>query len=151
MDQRQSRSSLSRTLQIDAVAVAVAGVLLLIAAGPLGTTFNLDATVLRVIGIALLPWAWWVARVCQRPTERSVRIVIGGNVLWVIASLVVLVVRAIEPNGAGIAMVLLQAVLVATLALWQILSLRTDPGWTERSFPAVKPNATQRASERTPR
>jgi hypothetical protein len=127
MDITSGRSAaiLRLSLRSDAAIVAVAGIALAIGADPVGDLLALDPLFLRTVGIALLPWAGWVAWVSQHPTEASVRSVIAGNALWVIASVLALLLPGIDPNALGMALVLLQAALVAAIVWWQLISLRS--------------------------
>lgn len=120
------RSMLRLALQTDAAVVAVAGLALTVGASPVGDLLDLDPTLLRVVGVALLPWAGWVARVSQRPTGAMVRSVIVGNALWVVTSLLVLGGQVIDPNRLGSAFIVLQAALVAVIAWWQVRSQRAE-------------------------
>ncbi|MGC4192601.1 MAG: hypothetical protein QM589_15775 [Thermomicrobiales bacterium] len=117
-------AKLKLALQADATVVAIAGIALAAGADPIGNLLGFAPVFLRTIGIALLPWAAWVGLVGRRTGRTATRSVIAGNMLWVVASILMLVVQAIDPNRLGIAFVLLQAVLVAVIAWWQVMSQR---------------------------
>lgn len=121
------QSTLTLALQADAVLVTIAGLALAVGATPVGDLLDLDPSLLRTVGVALLPWAAWVGWVSAHQRATLIRSVIVGNALWVLASLLALVAQAIEPNGFGIAFVLLQAALVASIAAWQAIAQRSAP------------------------
>ena len=119
-------SLLRRVLLADSVVVGASGVLLALAAGPLGDLFELPVLLLRIVGLALLPYAAFVYYVASR--ERIPRsgawAVVGFNMLWVVASLLLLVTGWVDPSGIGIAFIIAQALLVAAFADVEYLGLR---------------------------
>jgi hypothetical protein len=84
---------------------------------------------IRYSGLALIPFAamvWYFAR-SPRLSASQVWTVIAMNAAWVVASVLVLVSGAIDPNAWGVAFVLLQALAVAGLAEFQYSALRSRP------------------------
>lgn len=113
-------------LVADALASGVMGVALAAAAGPLAGWLGLPEALLRLAGLALLPWSAVVARVATRASLRrgAVKAIIAVNAVWVAASLLVLALTG--PTGLGVAFVLAQALAVAGLAAAQWIALRLD-------------------------
>jgi hypothetical protein len=60
--------------------------------------------------------------------KRLVMIVIAGNAAWTFASIALLVLGAVAPNGLGQAFVIVQAVVPGTLAELQMIGLRRSDG-----------------------
>ncbi|MGB3328972.1 MAG: hypothetical protein WBA46_08475 [Thermomicrobiales bacterium] len=121
-----ARTIRSFPFALDAAVVAVAGSALALGASWLGRHLAIDATVLRTVGVLLLPWAGWVAGVSLRPRLWSMRTVIVGNLLWAAGSIVVLIAGTLTPNAIGAALIVLQALAVVALAGWQILASRSS-------------------------
>ena len=117
---------LQRITLFDGVLCAAFGLLLVAAAGPLADLFDLPALLLRLVGVGLLPWAAFVLYIATRtPISRSLTwVVVAGNGVWTIASLLLLVSSQVDPSALGYAFVIAQAVLVAIIAETQIIGLR---------------------------
>lgn len=102
-------------LLTDAAACLAMGAGLVLAAAPLAAILDLPKALLLYAGLALLPIGLFIAATAWRaeiePLE--VRVVVAGNVLWVLASLAVLL---LGPNALGIGFVAAQAAAVAALA-----------------------------------
>lgn len=119
-------SLLRRALLADVVVTGGAGLLLALAASPLSDLFDLPAVLLRIAGVGLLPYTAVVYYVASREriAHRAVRAVIGLNLLWAIASLLLLVTGWVDPSVLGIAFIVTQALIVAAFADVQYLGLR---------------------------
>ena len=119
-------SVLRRALLLDAVASGAMGTALALAAGPLGDRFDLSPTLLRGVGVALLPYAAFLAYLAERrhPARPAVLAVIGGNIAWAVASLALLLVAGVDPSALGYAFVVAQALAVALFAALQSAGLR---------------------------
>jgi hypothetical protein len=117
---------LRRALQADAVVVGAAGALLALAAGPLGDLLDLPVSLLRITGIALFPWAAFTAFVATRDTvpRWGAWSVVTGNLVWVLASLLLLVSGWVDPSTLGVVFVIVQAAMVSGFAGLQFASLR---------------------------
>ena len=117
---------LRRSLLADIVVTGSAGLLLTLAAGPLGDVFDLPVALLRVAGVFLLPYTAFVAYVSTRAgiPRRGAWAVAGLNLLWAVASLLLLVTGWVDPSGLGVAFVIAQALIVAGFADVQFLGLR---------------------------
>jgi len=65
---------------------------------------------------------WTASR--QIPAIGAVRTIISGNVLWVVASLLLLVSGYVAPTLAGYVLVAAQAIVVGFFAELQLIALR---------------------------
>jgi len=123
------------TLQIDALVSGAMGVLLLVLGGPLSNWLNLPVSLLRGAGLFAVGWALLLAWLSSRTAvpHTMLATIVGGNILWVIASIGILVSDQVEPNGWGVAFLTVQALAVAGFA-W--IQLRALPH-TARQEPAI--------------
>lgn len=114
--------SLRSLLLLDAAACAAMGLGLAIGAEPIAAWTSIDARLLFWSGAALLPVAGVMAMIARRDPVPAwgARIVIAGNLLWAIASLVLPFSGAIAPNPLGWGVLVLQAAAVAGLTLLEI-------------------------------
>jgi membrane protein implicated in regulation of membrane protease activity len=110
----------------DAAASGATGLLLLIGAGVLSGLLDLPEALMRWAGITLLPYAALILYLGSRDTLSSSAVwaVIGTNLIWAAASILLLLMDLISPNGLGLAFVLFQAAVVAGFAEAQFMSLR---------------------------
>lgn len=117
---------LRRALLADGVVSGATGLLLALAAGPLGDLLDLPTLLLRLAGVSLLPYAAALLYLGTRDSvpRRAVWAVIGLNLLWAAASIVLLLTGWVEPSGLGFAFVIAQALVVAAFADVQYLGLR---------------------------
>jgi hypothetical protein len=108
-------AQLRRLLALDAATCLAMGLLMTAAAAPLGGLLGLPPSLLTGAGVVLLPCAALMAATAwaRQPPPALVWLVIGGNALWVLASLLVLLLFA--PTPLGIGFVLVQATVVAVL------------------------------------
>lgn len=116
---------LTTILTLDAMTCAVMGLLLVFAAEPVSALTQISAPLLFWAGLLLLPIACFmafVARASQAPAW-AVTFIGLGNLLWVIASLVLPLIGAITPNVFGWVFLLVQAGVVAFFA-WLEWSMR---------------------------
>ena len=122
----QNPSLLRGALVVDAVVSGVTGLLLMAGAAWLESLLAVPQGLLRYAGLSLLPFAAMVALVATRePLSRAaVGTVVALNFGWVVASVLLLLVGGIEPNGLGVAFILVQAVAVAVLADVQFMGIR---------------------------
>lgn len=118
--------SLRQVLLLDAVATGITAVLLIAGAGLLSGPLGLPEILLREAGLMLVPFValvgWTASR--QFPVIGAVRAIIAGNVLWVVASLFLLVSGYVAPTLAGYVLVAAQAVAVGLFAELQLIALR---------------------------
>jgi hypothetical protein len=120
---------LRAALLADAAASGAMGLLMAGGAGLLDAPLGLPESLLRIAGLALLPWAGWVAWLgaAASPTRNAVRAVVAVNLVWVADSLLLLAfarLLGLAPSGLGIAFVLVQALAVLGFALLQGMALR---------------------------
>ena len=121
---------LRRALQADFLVTGSAGVLLTLAAGPLGDLFDLPVALLRMTGFGLLPYTAFVVYVATRTEipRRGAWAIVALNLVWAVASLVLLVSGWVDPSGIGMAFVVAQALIVVGFADIQYLGLRRSNG-----------------------
>jgi hypothetical protein len=117
---------LRRTLTVDAVVSAAAAFVLVLAGGEIAQWLAIPESLLRSAGIVLVPFAIYVGILARRELlpRASVLAVIGMNIAWVIASLWLAMGSAVQPNAAGYAFIVGQALAVAVLAEMQYIGLR---------------------------
>jgi hypothetical protein len=117
---------LRRSLQLDAVASGVLGVLLGAAGPALDELLGIPVAVLVPVGLFLAAYAasLWIIGARHHVPVPAVWAVIIGNLLWVAASLVIVVAGWWSPSAAGTALVLGQAAAVVLFAVLQFLGVR---------------------------
>lgn len=114
------------TLKIDALAGGAMGLLMALAAQPLGQLLGLPFVLLLVAGIVLLPLAlvlYWMANEAAL-SRTGVWMVIALNVLWVVESAALLVSDWVQPTELGYAFVIGQALVVGLLTELEFFGLR---------------------------
>lgn len=122
----QSSPLLRLTLKVDAIAGGAMGLLMALAAQPLGELFGLPFVLLLVAGIVLLPLALVLYWMSQQPALSRIGVwaVIALNALWVVESLALLVTGYVQPTALGYAFVIGQALVVLLLAELEFFGLR---------------------------
>jgi hypothetical protein len=117
---------LRNVLLADALVSGATGALMALAAGVLEPMLQVPATLLRVAGLALLPYAAFVALLARRdaPPRGLVWAVVACNALWAIDCVALLFTGWIDPSVLGVAFVLMQALVVAAFAELQVIGLR---------------------------
>jgi hypothetical protein len=127
LESRVGRGTLlHRALQLDAVASAVLGALLVVTSEATGQLLDLPAMLLLDAGVVMLVWAGvtgWLGTRARVPRGGAAAVIIV-NVLWAIDSLALLLTGWVEPNGLGVAFVVVQALAVLGLAALQYVGLR---------------------------
>jgi hypothetical protein len=120
------RITLRRLLLADGILCGAFGILLALGAGPLSDLLGMPNPLLRVVGLGLLPWAGCLILLATRATIRRGLAwgVIGVNLLWALASVVLLLSGWVDPTTPGIAFTLAQAALVVVIADLQFMALR---------------------------
>jgi len=121
--------SLRTTLLVDAAACLACGALMALATEHLASATRIPPSLLLYAGLSLFPIALLMAVVGTRAAHSppAVALVAGGNLLWVAASVWLLVSDAIAPSPLGVAFIAVQAAVVAALAALELrgaLSLR---------------------------
>ncbi|CAN5142360.1 hypothetical protein BH20ACT5_BH20ACT5_03110 [soil metagenome] len=118
--------TLPLALRLDAVASGALGVLAAAAAGPLADPLGLPVAFLLPIGIFLIGYAAALLVIAGGlPATRSwVPVVIAGNLLWVLASVLLVLAGPFELTTLGTVVIVAQAVAVAVFAELQFSGLR---------------------------
>jgi hypothetical protein len=115
---------LRRTLAADALTCFAAGGLMALAAAPLAPLTGLPVELLRGAGVSLFPVAAlfaWMSRT-ERLSAPLGWLAVGGNAVWIAASLLVLLI--VPTTTFGTAFVLGQAAAVAALTVLEYAGLR---------------------------
>jgi len=107
--------ALQTILKLDSATCALMGALLVSASGLVAGITAIPADLLFWAGLLLFPIAAFMAVLAGTVSVPSLGtyLVIGGNVLWIVASLALPVTGIISPNVFGWILVLGQAVVVA--------------------------------------
>jgi hypothetical protein len=117
---------LKRALIADALITGATGALMLAGAGTLHDWLDLPTALLRWAGLFLVGYAGLVGWTGTRPVI-SRGVVTGfiiANLAWGAGCLALLLTDAIDPNGWGIAFILVQVVAVVFFAVVQMAGLR---------------------------
>jgi hypothetical protein len=117
----------------DAVMSAAAGLLMIGGAGFLSRFLDLPQALLADAGMALIPYVIFLGIIARRAalSPALVWAVIGGNTLWSLASVLLLIMGLVSPNAFGYAFVIIQAIAVLGFAEFQYLALRHASKGTE--------------------
>ena len=120
------RFSLRHALLADALVSGTTGLLLTLGAGFLTSFLGLPDTLLRYVGVSLLPYAAVIAFIATRRPIPSTAVwaVIVINALWALDSIVLLLSGWVSPNIFGAGFIIVQAAAVALFAEIQYISLR---------------------------
>jgi len=124
--QSASATTLRRVLLADGCLAVGFTLLLAVSASPLSDLLGLPTTLLRLVGLGLLPWAAFVLYAATRPTiSRPLTLVVAsGNAVWTLASLLLLITGWVDPTALGHGFVIAQTLLVAVIAGLQYRGLR---------------------------
>jgi hypothetical protein len=117
---------LRNALLADALVSGATGVLMALAAGVLEPILQVPASLLRVAGLVLLPYAAFVALLARRDVlpRGAVWAVVAGNAIWAVDCVALLFTGWIDPSLLGMAFILVQALVVAAFAELQVVGLR---------------------------
>lgn len=123
------KPTLTSLLAIDAVTCAGMGALLMLAARPIAALTDLPMPFLLGAGAILLPIAAFMALVARgrSPFPIGARLVVLGNVGWVIASIALPALGTVKPNPFGWTFLIAQAAIVAILAWLEGQAMRDHP------------------------
>jgi hypothetical protein len=114
---------LRRVLFTDAATCLAMGLALLLLAQPAAPLLGLPPTLLEIAGAALLPIAAFIG--WSAISGRLLRLVVAGNVAWVLASAALLLGGWVSPTALGYGFVIVQAVVVAVLAAVEYAGVRS--------------------------
>lgn len=114
-------------LHADAVSTGAVALVMSAAASPLSAWTALPVALLQGVGIALLPFAAWLAWLAQRPTRTAARVVVAVNALYAIECIALPLLGWVQPNTLGVAFLLLQAVVVGGFAMCAAFALGKAP------------------------
>jgi len=119
-------TALPVALRLDAVVTAANGAAYLVAAGPLGELFGLDALLVRVAGAVLLAFAAvvWLAACAPRMSRPAPVTIIGVNAAWAIGCFAAVLTDLGTPTTIGAVWIVAQALVVAGFAELQVIALR---------------------------
>ena len=117
---------LRRVLLVDAATCVAMGSLLSLGSGALSSLLGLPSLLLQYCGLSLLPIAAFMAWIATRTNlwRPGVWMVIAGNALWVVGSVVLLISGWVSPNPLGRTFVIAQAITVVLLAELEYVGLR---------------------------
>ncbi len=117
---------LRNVLLADAAVSGATGALMALAAGVLAPILQVPATLLSIAGLALLPYAAFVAMLGRRDVlpRGTVWAVVACNAIWAVDCVALLFTGWIDPSLLGAAFILMQAVVVAAFAELQVVGLR---------------------------
>lgn len=112
-------------LTLDAVVTGGNGLIYLALSGPVGDFLGLNTSFLLGIGVFLLAYGAFVGFAASKssPPVLGTKLIIEGNTLWAVASIVALVLW-LNPSTVGAFWIPMQAAVVGGFALLQHLSLR---------------------------
>ncbi|MBI1777896.1 MAG: hypothetical protein HYR63_21360 [Proteobacteria bacterium] len=118
--------SLRWVLAADAASSAGAGLLLMLAAEPLGTSLAIPTDLFFFAGLSMLPFAGLVLYVATRAAiaPKAVWAIIAFNALWALDSLLLPATGWVAPTNFGLALVVAQGLWVAVFAEIEYVALR---------------------------
>lgn len=122
-------TSLRPLLILDGITCAAFAILLLSASGPLSQMMQLPGALLFWAGAVLVPTAIFMTVAALRLNAPlwAGRIVVFGNLAWVILSLALPVFGFITPNGIGWAFIVAQAAAVSVLTIIEYRAFASRP------------------------
>jgi hypothetical protein len=117
---------LRNALLVDAAATGATAALMIAGAGWLDGLLGLPVALMREAGLILVPFVAFVAWVGTRTrvSRSAVAGIIAINVLWVVASICLLIGNWVAPTLLGYAFVIAQAAAVGLLAELQYIGLK---------------------------
>jgi hypothetical protein len=117
---------LRRALLTDATLSAIAGIALVLAAGPVGAFLELPAAALRIAGLIFIPFAAFAGWLGTRPRVRRtlVFVVIVLNLLWAADSVLLLLTGWVVTTTLGEWFVIGHALIIGAIAEMEFLGLR---------------------------
>lgn len=119
---------LRRALQSDALFSLLSSLAFIFAAGPVARFIGPDVPswIVLVLGLSFVPFAgsiYWITTAIGARWQYA-RIIAALNLIWTVASYLVLIFSWAEFTVAGRWFIALQAEVVFVLGVWQIIALR---------------------------
>lgn len=132
--------ALRPVLLADAAITGATALLMLAAARPLGDLLDLPTALLAGAGAVLVPYVGYLLWLASRdPAPRAgIGAAIAANVAWAIGCAALLVGGWVEPNGLGVAFIVLNAVVVLAFSELQVLALRGAGAGRGRTAPGLE-------------
>ena len=123
---RDPNVALRDILLIDAAACVAMGILLIAGTAHIETLTAIPSVVLHWAGLVLFPVAAFMTLVATRlrTVAIAVQVVIAGNALWVLGSLLLVSGLWFSPNLLGQVFIAVQAVAVVVLCAVEAIALR---------------------------
>lgn len=123
---------LRNALLVDAAATGATAALMIVGAGWLDGLLGLPVALMREAGLILVPFVAFVARIGTRTqvSRGAVSAIIAVNVLWVVASICLLISSWVAPTLLGYAFVIAQAAAVGLFAELQYIGLKRQEAVT---------------------
>jgi len=120
---------LRNVLRIDAALSGLTALALMADAEPLAAWTGLPSAALQGVGVALIPWAGWLAWLGSRASVHGAVIgtVIALNFVWALDCALAAFGVVGSPQGLGVAVLAVQAVGTVVLAELEWLGLRRAP------------------------
>lgn len=118
---------LRRTLVVNGLFSAISGALILLLSGPIATYFGLPSpTAMMALAVVILAFALFVYLTLRSvPMNRTqATLILIGDIVWVVASAIILVGDLFSLTAGGKVMVLIAALIVADFALFEWIGLR---------------------------
>ena len=123
----------ARVMTLDAVVTGLTAVAMALGAGVLASLTALPVELLRLVGLALLPFVAFVGWLSRHPSAKAGWVVAIINALYSAGCVALVVGGWVAPNAWGVAFVLVQAVAVLAFALAGAFALHNAPGQTRRA------------------
>jgi hypothetical protein len=119
---------LRNALLLDAAATGATAALMIAGAGWLDGLLGLPAALMREAGLILVPFVAFVAWAGARASvsRGAVAAIIAVNVIWVVASICLLIGNWVAPTPLGHAFVIAQAAAVGLFAALQHIGLKRE-------------------------
>lgn len=123
---------LRNALLVDAAATGATAALMIVGAGWLDGLLGLPVALMREAGLILVPFVAFVAWIGTRArvSRGAVSAIIAVNVLWVVASICLLISSWVAPTLLGYAFVIAQAAAVGLFAELQYIGLKRQEAVT---------------------
>lgn len=116
---------LSRAIRLDALMSGASGLVAAAGAAALDGVLGVSTEFLLALGVFLLGYAGSLVLIARRDAPApAVKLVIGGNALWALVSVVAVLADWLTLSTAGTVVALAQAAAVAAIAEVQLVGLR---------------------------